>query len=379
MPAIEWQCILSTNIQQTRYSRERFVHTLLRRTCFIWIAATATPLAAQEHGARIDSVLRSYAEAGRFNGTALVASRGEIVYEGAFGTVDTETGARLKPATPIRIASVTKAFTALLVMQQVQEGRLRLDTPITTYLPGFRRATGDRITVRHLLTHRSGLPHDQGPPSEEYRPEEGLDADLLAEPGSTFQYNNRDYYLLARILERVTGRTWAQLLRERVLRPAGMAATGEHPYPAALPGEAAGYVAADSGGRLRRPPGLDLRNYLGAASMYSTVGDLYRLDRALADGRLLAPAWRDTMYAPGPGAAAFGSWVYARPFGGGRTLTLVDRRGSLGGFGAWFLRVPDDDGVIILLDSHDGPALQEIGERILAVLYGTPPPPAGSD
>lgn len=155
-----------------------------------------------------------------------------------------------------------------------------------------------------------------------------------------------------------------------------MSATGEHPYPAALPGEAVGY-AADSAG-IRRPPEIDLRNFIGAASMYSTPGGLYRLDRALADGRLLEPAWRDTMYVPGPGAAAFGSWVYARPFGGGRRLTLVDRRGSLGGFGAWFLRIPEDDGVIILLDNHEGTALQETGERILAILYGAPPPPAGS-
>lgn len=351
------------------------MHPALHRISIICIAAAATPIAAQEHGARIDSILRSYAEAGRFNGTALVASRGEVVYEGAFGTVDRETGARLTPGTPMRIASVSKALTALLVMQQVQEGRLRLDAPITTYLPEFRRATGDRITLRHLLTHRSGLAHDQSTPSHEYRPEEGLDADLLAEPGSTFQYNNRDYYLLARILERVTGRAFADLLDERVLRPAGMRHTGEHPYPATLPGEAVGYAATDGGG-MRRPPEIDLRNFHGAASMFSTVGDLYRLDRALANGRLLAPAWRDTMYTPGPGAAAFGSWVYARPFGGGRTLTLVDRRGSLGGFGAWFLRIPDDDGVIILLDSHEGPALQEIGERILAALYGTPPPAA---
>lgn len=341
-------------------------------------AATAAPLIAQAPAVRIDSILRAYADAGRFNGTALVASGGAIVYQGAFGGVD-EAGTRtpLTPGTPMRVASVTKAFTALLVMQQVQEGRLRLDEPVTTYLPDFRRDTGARITLRHLLTHRSGLPHDQATPSHEYRPEQALDADLLAEPGSTFQYNNRDYYLLARILERVTGRTFSQLLEERVLGPAGMAATGEHPYPAGVPGEAVGFLPADSAG-LRRPPEIDLRNFVGAASMYSTVGDLYRFDRALAGGALLKPALRDTMYAPGPGAAAFGSWVYARPFGGGRRLTLVDRRGSLGGFGAWFLRIPEDDGVIILLDNHSGPALQEIGESILAILYGTPPPAAGS-
>lgn len=336
----------------------------------------AAPLAAQGTDVRIDSILRAFADEGRFNGAALVASGGEVVYQGAFGVVDREGRAPLTPATPMRVASVTKAFTALMVMQQVQQGRLRLDEPVTTYLPELRRDTGGRITLRHLLTHRSGLPHDQASPSHEYRPEQGLDADLLAEPGSTFQYNNRDYYLLARVLERVTGRSWAELLRERVLQPAVMTATGDHPYPALVPGEAVGY-AADSIAGLRRPPELDLRNFLGAASMYSTVADLHRFDRALADGRLLEPAWRDTMYAPGPGAAAFGSWVYARPFGGGRTLTLVDRRGSLGGFGAWFLRIPQDDAVIILLDSHEGPALQEIGERILAVLYGTPPPPAG--
>ncbi len=355
------------------------MRSTLRHSVLLGLAVIpwAAPLAAQDASARIDSLLRVYADGGRFNGTALVASGGRVVYEGAFGLVDQDTKAPLTPAAPMRIASVSKAFTSLLVMQQVQEGRLRLDEPITTYLPDFRRDTGGRITLRHLLTHRSGLPHDQAGPSVSYRPEEGLNADLLAEPGSTFQYNNRDYYLLARVLERVTGRPFAELLQERVLRPAGMAATGVHPYPSRVPGEAVGYAPPDSTG-LHRAPELDMRHYLGAASMYSTAADLHRFDRALADGRLLSPALRDTMYAPGPGGAALGSWVYARAFGGGRRQTLVDRRGALGGFGAWFLRLPDDDGVIILLDSHESPALQEIGEGILAVLYGTPPPPAGS-
>lgn len=354
------------------------MRSVLRRSAVLSLAlaATAAQLAAQDAPARIDSILRAYADGGRFNGTAVVASRGAIVHEGAYGVVDREARAPLTPQTPLRIASVTKAFTALLVMQQVQEGRLRLDEPVLTYLPELRRDTAGRITLRHLLTHRSGLPHDQDSLNLAYRPEEGLDADLVAEPGSTFQYNNRDYSLLARVLERVTGRTFAGLLEERVLRPAGMTRTGVHPYPATLPGEALGYVADSAG--VRRHPEIDLRKYLGAASMYATAGDLYRFDRALADGRLLEPAWRDTMYAPGPAAAAFGSWVYARPFGGGRRLTLVDRRGDLGGFGAWFLRVPQDDGVIVLLDSQGSAALQEIGERILAVLYGTPPPAAGS-
>jgi CubicO group peptidase (beta-lactamase class C family) len=372
LPSRGKRIILPTYILgQTRDVRNN-VRAALFRIALVSVAAAAAPLSAQQADARIDSILRSYADAGRFNGTALVASGGRVVYEGAFGLVDQKTKTPLTPATPMRISSVTKAFTSLLVMQQVQEGRLRLDEPITTYLPDFRRDTGARITLRHLLTHRSGLPHDQAGPSVDYRPEEGLNADLLAEPGSTFQYNNRDYYLLARILERVTGRTFAQLLQERVLRPAGMAATGVHPYPSRVPGEALGYAAPDSTG-LNRAPDLDLRHFLGAADMYSTAADLHRFDRALADGRLLSPALRDTMYAPGPGGAALGSWVYARPFGGGRRQTLVDRRGALGGFGAWFLRLPDDDGVIILLDSHESPALQEIGERILTVLYGAPP------
>lgn len=338
------------------------------------VATAAAPLAAQGEAARIDSVLKSFAEAGRFNGAALVASGGRIAYQGAYGGVDREGGARLSAETPFRIASVTKAFTSLLVMQMVQEGKLRLDEPIATYLPNFRRDTGGRITVRHLLTHRSGLPHDQGVASEQYRPDSLLSADLIAEPGATFQYNNRDYYLLARIVERVSGRSWDDLLRERVLAPAGMGQTATNPDAASLTGIAMGYEGSDSAG-WRRPTELDFRNYLGAASMVSTVGDLYRFDRALADGRLLQPALRDTMYAPGPGAAAFGSWVYARPFPNGRTLTLVDRRGDLGGYGAWFLRIPTDDGALILLDNNAGAALQEIGEAILKVMYGTPPTP----
>jgi CubicO group peptidase (beta-lactamase class C family) len=243
---------------------------------------------ASDMQAQIGRLLESYHSAGLFDGVALVADRGKVIIEKGYGLASVEWQVPNGPEARYRIGSVTKPLTAILVLQQVKAGRLALDAPISRYLPEYRSDTGARVTIRHLLAHTSGIPTYKGPQIlEEVRPvphgelvRKWCTGDLEWEPGKGWGYNNCGYLLLGVILERVTGKTYAELLREGVTRPGGMADTGVYTSQLVLARRAQGYER-DLAGDLRLAPFTEISTALGAGDVYSTARDLFRLDRAL--------------------------------------------------------------------------------------------------
>ena len=111
---------------------------------------------------KIDELVGSYHEDGQFNGSVLVAKAGEVVFKKGFGQANMEWGIPNAPSTKFRLGSITKQFTSMVVMQLVAEGRIDLQEPMTANLAGYRKETGDRITIHHLLTHTSGIPSHTG-------------------------------------------------------------------------------------------------------------------------------------------------------------------------------------------------------------------------
>ncbi|GAA1285927.1 serine hydrolase domain-containing protein [Saccharothrix xinjiangensis] len=196
-----------------------------------------------------------------------------------------------------RIASITKTFVATVVLQLVGEGEVELDAPVSRYLPGLL-AHGDRITVRHLLQHRSGLadhmallPPDAG--SRPFAPEELValiaTEPLEFEPGTTSGYNNTNFVIAGMVVERVTGRSYAHEITQRVLLPLGLRATSLPGTRARITGpHARAYYRFD--GEVLDITEID-PSFIGAAGeMISTTADLTRFTDALLDGRLLRPA-----------------------------------------------------------------------------------------
>ena len=108
---------------------------------------------------KLDKLISAYAEYGKFNGSVLVAEKGKVIYKKGFGLADMEWNIPNQPATKHRLGSITKQFTAMLIMQLVEQGKLKLDVPISTYLPDYPKKNGDVITLHHLLTHSSGIPN----------------------------------------------------------------------------------------------------------------------------------------------------------------------------------------------------------------------------
>ena len=202
------------------------------------LLAAHRELPAQDKAAQIDELVNLYHSYGQFNGTVLVAEGGKVLYKKGLGLAHMEWKIPNQPDTKFRIGSLTKQFTAMLILQLVEQGKLKLDGKITDYLPDYPRKSGDKITVHHLLNHTSGIPSYTGFPGfvanqsrDPYRPDEFVkkffaDKDLEFEPGARFSYNNSAYFLLGAIIEKVAGQPYEKVLQQNILGPLNMKITG---------------------------------------------------------------------------------------------------------------------------------------------------------
>jgi CubicO group peptidase (beta-lactamase class C family) len=286
------------------------------------VPAAAAASADERHAqleARIDALLDQHHALDQFSGAILVADGGRIVYQGARGEADSDWGIANSPATKFRLASVTKQFTAMVVLQLVRDGMLELDAPMTRYLADYPAESGDRVTIRHLLNHTSGIPSYTDRPGYFEQASkmrygvsefvaEYCSEPLEFEPGSRYSYNNSGYFLLGAIVERVTGRTYAQVLAERIFEPLGMTDSGVDDQYRVIPGRATGYDDVLGGRRVAL--WLDMSTPFAAGAVYSTVGDLWKWDRALSAKTLLDGELERAMTTPGLGDYAFG-WEVA--------------------------------------------------------------------
>ncbi len=270
---------------------------------------------------RFDSLFQAFHEKGHFDGAVLVASKGEIVYQKQFGYANRQFKVSAGPDTRYPIASITKLYTAILILQLQESGKVQLDHYLSEYLSDALKTAGQRITVRHLLTHASGLPGDK---LDDYYtksvPLPGafvrtrIKDTLHFTPGSKFNYNNIDYIVLGAIIEKVTGKSWARVLQENILDRLGVVNTGVIRLRNVILGLAYGYhnysfgsgTAADT---LYNDENPHFENYATAGGMYATAADIFRLDQALYDSILLRQATVAEMYSP---SASLGYSKYAR-------------------------------------------------------------------
>jgi CubicO group peptidase (beta-lactamase class C family) len=308
-----------------------------------------------------------------------VAENGKVLLRMGYGYANFEWDIHCTPDTKFRLGSITKQFTSMLIMQQVEKGAIALDDSLTKYLPTYPKATGDRVTVRHLLNHTSGIPsYTEIININSDRKAYPLDS-LIAlfsrrplefDPGTRFKYNNSGYVLLGAILEKVTGRSYEQLLKERILDPLGMEDTGyDHAGPI-LKKRAAAYERA---GDVRNAEFLDMSVPYSAGAMYSTVEDLFVWDRALYTDKLLSEKSKGEYFKPGLSNYAFGWGIGS--FRLGRTtdtVRTISHGGGINGFNTLIVRVPEQQHLIVLLNNTGAAPLNEIATAILGILYGKP-------
>ena len=197
----------------------------------------STAIFAQSKAEKIDELMNKYEEYKQFNGSLLVAENGEVVLKKGYGLANMEWNIPNGTDTKHRVGSITKQFTSMLIMQLVEEGKVELDKPITTYLKDYPKETGDQVSIHHLLSHTSGVPNmtsfpgffedmSRDPYSVKELTEIFADSSLVFKPGEKFAYSNSGYILLGAIIEEVTGKSYEEVLHERILDPINMNDTG---------------------------------------------------------------------------------------------------------------------------------------------------------
>lgn len=329
-------------------------------------------------------------------GLALAITRnGRIITERAYGLASVENGVPVTVGTRFALASLTKAFTAAGILMLVEEGKLELDASIRRYLPDAP-ASWAPVTLRQLLTHTSGLP----PIGSGFSGAEGglynririptgmayaaaLADSLHATPGTEYAYSDVAYFLLGVITERVSGTSWRELIRRRILEPLGMTETFILDPIGIHPNVARGYTLRDGRlSHLHRPWAFELPSHFG---LFSTVRDLAKWDAGLYDDALLSAASRAAMWTPVRLADGrthpygFG-WEVHRP--NGRLLLR-----HTGITGTEIVRVPEDTVAVIVLtnlgrgfggDANSWGIARRVTEMLVPAIRPAPPAPAST-
>jgi CubicO group peptidase (beta-lactamase class C family) len=352
-------------------------------TALMLLSLQASGIAqTKDKGAKIDEVLTTAHKYRLFNGSALVAENGKVIYKKSHGLANMEWNVANTPETRFRLGSITKQFTAALILQLVDQGKIKLDGKLSEYLPSYRKDVGDRVTVHQLLNHTSGIPSYTGLPGffndvsrNPYAVEEFVKKytsnDLEFEPGSKYSYNNSGYFLLGAIIEKVTGKTYEQALKQMILEPLGMKNTGYDHYGTLIEKRAAGYQKTATG--YRNAPYLDMSLPYAAGSMYSTVEDLFIWDQALHTDRVVSPQCKQLMFKPNLNDYAYGWVVTKAKFGASEDLQRIAHGGGINGFNTLLIRFPERKHLIVLLDNtSQGESLDRIERTLTNILFDQP-------
>ena len=337
---------------------------------------------AQDHAAKIQELLSLAHKYRQFNGSVLVAENGKVVYKGAYGLANMEWDIPNTPDTKFRLGSITKQFTATVIMQLVEQGKIKLDAKLSDYLPEYRKDTGSKVTIHHLLTHTSGIPSYTSQPGffenvsrNPYKVDEFVkkyaSGDLEFEPGSKYTYNNSGYFLLGAIVERVTGKPYEQVLKENIFDPLGMKNTGYDHHNTILPKRASGYSKTPDS--YTNAAYLDMSIPYAAGSLYSTVEDLYLWDQALYTDKVLSAQSKALMYRPFLDDYAYGWVVTNASFKqNDQPIQMITHDGGINGFTTTIVRFPKEKNLIVMLDNTGSGYLNKLSDSIAKIIYNQP-------
>lgn len=306
---------------------------------------------------RIQEIVDYHVANHHFSGVVLVADQGDVIYEKAFGTAYVKAADDIQTDYRFSIASVAKMFAAVIVLQLVEEKKLSLDDNIAALLPQLDVPNGENITIHHLLLHISGLPNEK---TAVYTQDLSLEETILAcwknrssSQLNTFNYNNVDYKLLGLVIEKLTGNSWEEALKARILQPLGMQNTGllEYGY---YPERFAYTYQVGKKGKLKQDPFFMIENAAAAADMYATAADLLKFDQALYDETLLSEEMRRKMAISYPEYqyVGYGVWNYQYPFLASKPR-IMERRGKIMGANVVLVRLIDENKTIIILSNND--------------------------
>jgi D-alanyl-D-alanine carboxypeptidase len=365
-------------------------HVFLASTLAFGLVTTEAPAQAQRPTRAalrrtVDSLVADALKEGPVAAmsVAVVRGRDTVVMKG-YGFADVENEVSATAQTVYRIGSITKQFTAAAVLQLIEQGRVSLDDSIGKHLPTIP-AGWRAVSIRQLLNHTSGIPsYTSAGPRWATRMRLDLPHDSLIgiiandsmdfASGSQWRYNNTGYYLLGMLIERLTGRQYADVMREQLATPLRLRATMYCATQPLIKWRAQGYQVGP-GDKLINADPLSMTQPFSAGALCSTVGDLVAWQRALAAGRIVKPASYTAMITP-EGAASGSRYGYGLVMDSLGGHTRVQHGGGINGFNSMLQYYPSDTLSIAVLGNTNGPWVDRVADNIARAALGVPLVPA---
>jgi CubicO group peptidase (beta-lactamase class C family) len=323
--------------------------------------------------------LSDYTAAHPFNGTILIEEGNRRLYTHSFGYANFQFNAPNTNATKYKIASITKLFTSVLIMQLVEQGKIDLAKPIATYLPRYRGEGAQKVSIFHLLTATSGIAsNEQEMTADEipfmylrpYTTDQLLDTfcsgKLEHEPGKTWNYNNADYVILGKIIESVYGQSYSDVLNRQILQPLNMKHTGMFSMNKIIKGLANVYEVIDSTHMENTPP-MYTENYYAAGGLYSNAEDLLKFANGLYGYRLVTKASCEAIITPYLAGYGLGLWISSKEVHH-QKVRIAERQGAIWGTKTRLVRVPEKNITVILLSNVQTTSIDDLQRFILEKL-----------
>jgi len=340
---------------------------------------------AQDVNSKLDNHVQAYSERGAFQGAVLVARDGEILYQGAFGFADKESGIENTIETQFLIGSTTKSFTAVTAMQFVEDGLIDLDEPILTYLPYLNPDVAEGMTMHYLLKQQSGLLNHINRIIESEHKDIGHRemveiigrGKMRFSPGEKYAYSNLAYNLAASVLCEISGKSYREVMEERAFNPLYMHNTGVERIAHVPENKAIGYNS-ESDGTLHPAEPHDMSYAMGSGDIYSTVGDLFKWDQALYKNKYVSHASKKIIFDPADedhGFYGYGFRIIDYKRDDGSTGILARHGGSMRGYLANVHRYLDDRITVIVLGNMRPFPIRDLCFELKEIVVGRDPGP----
>jgi CubicO group peptidase (beta-lactamase class C family) len=353
---------------------------LLMLTFVLSFTTQAQTIAAKQLAAAFDKLLTEQFKPGGTGCAALVAVKGQIIYKKAFGMANLELNVPMQPDMIFRIGSITKQFTAVSILQLMEQGKLSLQDDITKFIPDYP-TNGYKITIEHLLTHTSGIKsYTSVPEFQEYIRDDKKPEDVIKlfrnqpmefAPGTKWNYNNSGYFLLGYIIEKVSGKTYPEYIEENLFKPLGMSNSLYGSDSKIIRNRAWGYQP--EGDEVVNADMMSMTLPYSAGSIQSTVEDLFKWNQALHSYKLvkketLEKAFTEYKLANGKGTAYGYGWMLKQLQGS----PTIEHGGAINGYLANAIYLPDEDIFVAVFSNNSGKSPDLVSNKMAAIALGKP-------
>lgn len=347
---------------------------------FLTFDVSAQALNTKQLTVEYDKMLSERFKPGEPGCAALVAKNGQIIYKKAFGLADLELNVAMQPDMVFRIGSITKQFTAVAILQLMEQGKLSLQDDITKFIPDYP-TQAYTITIEHLLTHTSGIKSFTNVPElEKYnktdmKPGEVIDLfknqPMEFAPGTKYNYNNSGFFLLGYIIEKVSGKTYAEYIQDSFFTPSGMTGSCYGSDTKIIKNRASGYQPGKDG--VENAEYLSMLLPYAAGSIQSTVEDLFKWNQAVHSYKLvkketLDKAFTEYKLTNGKGTGYGYGWALSQIQGS----PTIEHGGGINGYLTSGIYLPQEDVFVALFLNSTVKAPDFLSQKMAALAIGKP-------